>query len=245
LSSVISTPLLILLAVSLSIYFFVHSERLTDNVIILIATFVGGWAGGRAAFSEERMTREDKEHKARISAANRALFKISIFYDQFNNIRQYYIDADNARNDEFCAMHMNSPVPGIMQDITFDLDSISYFLDAEGECGMVLKELQVLEWLYKVLVTTVDLRAKAYEELMNCVSTTIMPERTPESIRQVFFREYLKLNELTTQFVSLVDEGTQKAIEVDKKMRDALQLQFGTDDFLKVNFETKQEETAS
>lgn len=239
----ISLPLLGLLLYEVSPTF---SDKFYEFVVTGIVTFVAAWAGGWAAFSSERKTREDAERKSRMSAANKALFAIATMDNVFQNLRQFYIDSDNVRNNPDRAFLMDSPQPGMMQVIHFDFDSINYFLDQDGdECSMALMELQVLDWHFQVVLTSVELRSKAFDDLHKATKSQPIANLTFDSIRTIYVTEYHKLAGLTDQLILQVDEGlavTKKAYGI---MLVALQLQFPGQRFLQIHFAQKPANTTN
>src|SRR2546427_2893059 len=135
-------------------------DKTIEQFSLIAGTFVAAWAGGWAAFSAERRTRDEMERKSRISAANKALFVVATMYNVFDNLRQFYIDKGNLRQDPNRALAIDSPQPGMMQVLHFDFDALNYFLDVDGATSsMALMELQLLDWHYQLLINTVELRA--------------------------------------------------------------------------------------
>ena len=61
---------------------------------LLVVTFLGAWAGGYAAFKAERKSRELDQRNSRLSAANKATFKIAQTYHVAENLRRFYIDRE-------------------------------------------------------------------------------------------------------------------------------------------------------
>jgi hypothetical protein len=212
------------------------SDKFYEFVITGIITLIAAWAGGWAAFKAERSTREDAARKTRISAANKALYTVSIMFSLFNNFRQSYIDKNpNLRKDECRALLMDSPQPGMMQAVHFDFDSISYFLDQDGDVPMVLVELQSLDWNFQMLLNTVEMRAQAMEELRILCNGSL----TILLVKQHYGMQLAKLNALTDTLIEMVDNGIDTTKRVDGMMRKALQLIFPSQSFLQINFSEK------
>ena len=181
---------------------YTHPDRQVDVAVAVFGTFLAAWAGGWAAFAAERRTHDDAERAARISAANRALFKIATMFNVFDNLRQFSIDHEGMRQRNDRAFMMDSPLAGMMQSLHFDFDSLSYFLDQNGElCSMVLIELQVLDWHHQNIVNTAVLRTEAHDDLRKAVFSKSIPNLTHESMQTVFRVEYSKLAALTDQFI--------------------------------------------
>lgn len=217
-----------------------YPEKSGDQIINILGTFVAAWAGGWAAFSAERMTRDDAERKSRISAANKALFTIATMFNVFENLRQFYIDADNLREDQYRALNMDSPQPGMMQALHFDFDSLNFFLDQEGDVSsMALMELQLLDWRNQLVINTVELRAKATDDLHKAIQTKPVANSTPDVIKTLYSAEYKKLAALTDQLIQEVDAGIDLTKKMDATMQTALQLQFPGQNFLQINFVEK------
>ncbi len=215
----------------------IFSDKFYEFAVTAIVTGIAAWAGGWAAFSSERKTREGAERKSRISAANKALFTIATMFNALDNLRQFYIDIDGLRQNPDRALLMDSPQPGMMQAIHFDFDSINYFLDQGGaECSMTLMELQVLDWHFQMVVNTVELRSKAVEDLHKAIEFQLP---TLESIKVTHDKEYHKLAALTEQMIEQVDEGIAITKRLNAMMQNALQLQFPGQDFLQINFVKK------
>jgi hypothetical protein len=222
----------------------IFSGKLYEFAGTAIVTGIAAWVGGWAAFSSERKTREDAERKSRISSANKALFTIATIDNVFKNLRQFYIDIDNHRENPDRAFLMDSPQTGMMQVIHFDFDSINYFLDEDGEeCSMALMELQVLDWHFQVVVNTIELRSKAFEDLHKAIKSNPIANITTQAIRTIYNAEYHRLAELTDQMIQQVDEGIIVTKKVYVMMLAALQLQFPGQSFLQIKFAEKSTNT--
>ena len=72
------------------------SEFAERHLELFLVTFLGAWAGGWAAFRAERSAQETDNRNAKWSAANKAVFQVSQAYEMLENLRRFYIDADNA-----------------------------------------------------------------------------------------------------------------------------------------------------
>jgi hypothetical protein len=161
-------------------------------------------------------------------------------FSTFENLRQFYIDKDKARDNPYKALFMDSPQQGMMQTIHFDFDSISYFLDQDGDiCSMTLMELQLLDWHYQLISNTAELRAKAFDELHKMFKETHLSIDDYETIKALYFTDYNKLDLLTDQFIELVDEGINITKLSYSQMQAALKEQFSNQAFLQINFEEK------
>ena len=215
-------------------------DKAVEQIGLIAATFVAAWAGGWAAFSAERNTRSEAERKARISAANKALFVIATMYNVFENLCRFYIDKGNLRNNPNRALMMDSPQPGMMEKLHFDFDELSYFLDAEGDVSsMALMELQVLDWHFQMLINTIELRAMAAEDLHKAIRAQPISNLTADSVPALYQMEYKKSLALTDQLIEFVDAGIKLTKEMNEKMKVALQQQFPGQGFLQINFAEK------
>ncbi|SDY67679.1 hypothetical protein SAMN04515617_11913 [Collimonas sp. OK242] len=219
---------------------YTHHDRYVDLIVTVFGTFVAAWAGGWAAFSAERKTRDEAERNIRISSANKALFTIATMFNVFDNLRQFFIDHEDIRQSEDRAFLMDSPQPGMMQSLHFDFDSLNYFLDQDGElCSMALVELRVLDWHHQALLNTVELRAVAHDDLRKAVLSKNIPNLTHESLQTIFRAEYAKLAALTDQFIRQVDEGIATTKKMDNQMQIALQSIFPGQSFVQIRFAQK------
>jgi hypothetical protein len=217
--------------------------RWSEQVPIMIATFVAAWAGGWAAFSAERRTRDKAERASQVSAANKALFTIATMYNIFDNLRRFFLEQGGLRESPHRALLVDSPQPGTMQLLRFDFDALNYFLEPDGDvCSMALMELQVLEWHYQLLVNTVELRAAAVDDLHKALRA-LRGATTLETAQSLASVEYSKADALTNQFIRLVDEGIQLTKAMDRTMQTALQYQFPGQDFVQINFATQPPQT--
>jgi len=152
-------------------------------------------------------------------------------------LRQFYIDVDGVRQNPQRALLMDSPQPGMMQTVHFDFDSINYFLDQDGDvCSMALMELQVLDWHFQVVVNTVELRSKAFDELHKQIQAHPVVNSTLDLIPTLYSAQYGRLATLTDHMIEQVDEGIASAKKMYTTMQTALQIMFPGQDFLKVNF---------
>ncbi len=217
-----------------------HPEKSTELLVMVLGTGLAAWAGGWSAFSAERRRREEEEHKSRISAANKALFAAFVMHEAFKNLREYSADANGVRDHPNRALLMNSPQPGMMQAVRFDFDSISYFLDANDDVSaQALLELQNLEWHYAIVLSTVDMRGRAFDELHQAMASHQINNLPLEAIKHTYALQYDRLAALTDQLIATVDDGVKLAQQVDQRLREALAQQFPGQDFLRVNFEPK------
>ena len=127
-------------------------ELLEKLVELFIVTFLAAWAGGWAAFSAERSAQEIDKRNARWSSANKAIFKLSQAYEMLENLRRFYIDVDNVRNDPDRALKMNSPQPGMMARIEFNFDELTFLLDQQGDAApSALQALMMFEWHMRIM----------------------------------------------------------------------------------------------
>jgi hypothetical protein len=216
---------------------YTHNEKSVDLIVSVVGTFIAAWAGGWAAFSAERKTREQAERNARLSNANKTLFTIATMFNVFDNLRRFFIDHERVRHSEYRAIQMDSPQPGMMQPLHFDYDSLNYFLDQDGElCSMALVELRVLDWSHLALLNTVELRAVAHDDLRKAVLSKNVPDLTLGMLPTLFSAEYRKLSALTDQFIKQVDEGIVATKRMEGQFQTALQKVFPGQSFLQVRF---------
>lgn len=212
-------------------------DKAVDLLGVTVATFVAAWAGGWAAFRAERETQDINRKNSRISAANKAIFKIATAYTVFENLRQHYIDFNAVRNDPDRALKMDSPQPGMLSEIKFNFDELSFFLDQPGNISSdVLMELMMFEWQYQVLFQTIEHRAKASEELHTAMQARPVANLEPDGIKTIYPVPYQKLDATTTQMIESVDAGLINAKEVNRKLQLALQQLFPEQSFLQINF---------
>jgi hypothetical protein len=195
-------------------------EHLNDKVpefaITAIATLIAAWAGGWAAFKAERDTQTMNRRNGQISAANRAIFKIAQVYTVFENLRQYTIEPYRTNSNR--ARSMDSPQPGMLPDITFNFDELSFMLDHPGEAPQALNELMLLEWKYRVLLITVEHRARAAEAHAR--------------------GDHLALNMLsglTDQMVTSVDDGLSDSKDTYRQILTTLAKLYPDQTFLRIS----------
>lgn len=214
-----------------------HPEKAPELIVTMIATGIAAYAGGWAAFGAERERRAEEEVKKRVSASNKAIFVAFMIYESLDNLRQYCIDKDGARTHKFRALMIDSPQAGMMQSVSFDFESLDFFLDANDEVSATtLMELQVLDWHFQMVRSTVEQRARAVEELHNVMVAQHNPNIAPENIPTVYGDHFKKLSALTDQLVKLVDDGLVLARKADGQLRAALAAQFPKQEFLRVNY---------
>ncbi len=214
-----------------------HLAKLTDLAGLFGVTFLAAWAGGWAAFSAERKTRDQKEWDARISATNRAIFKIAQIYEVYGNLREFFIRGSETRNDPDRALKMNSPQPGMLSAIKFNFDELSFLLDMPGSTDMsVVMDLMRLEWRYQVLTATVDLRARAADDLHRIMRQRPLANLQPGGAAMFYRQEYDKATALTDQLIDLVSDGLEHTKDVNQKFQSTLRLRFPGQSFLQINF---------
>ena len=189
-------------------------DLLAKNVETLVATSAAAWAGGWAAFRAERNTQEINKRNSRLSYANKAIFQISQAYEMMENLRRYYIVADNWRNDPDRALKMNSPQPGMMARIEFNFDELSFLLDQKGDAPAALQALMIFDWQLRVLHETIEQRARAREQLELVIQQIPALAKSAEAIRGVAHVPYAKLEAHTDQMIESVDSGLITAIAV-------------------------------
>lgn len=212
-------------------------DTLREVVILMVGTFVGGWAGGVAAFKAERETQELNRRAERIAAANKAIFTILMLYEVYENLRQHCIDTEAVRKAADRVLNIDSPQPGMMKDIEFHFDELDFLLELPEEVGAaVMRKLMFFQWQYGILVQTVEQRAKAFEDLYRARHANPVVNADESHIRHLFPAEYRKLEALTNQMIDLVNEGISEAKTIDSKLREVLQQQFPKHVFLKINF---------
>lgn len=132
---------------------------------------------------------------------------------------------------------MDSPQPGMLSEIKFNFDELSFFLDQPGDVSSsVLMELMMFEWQYQVLFQTVEHRAKASEELHAAMQANPVTNLELAGIKTIYPIPYQKLDATTTQMIESVDAGLASAKEVNRKLQVALQEQFPGQSFLQINF---------
>jgi hypothetical protein len=211
-------------------------DKAIDLLGVSIATGIAAFVGGWAAFRAERRTQDINRRNSRISAGNKAIFTIDTVYTIFKNLREHYIDANGVRGNPNRAIEMDSPQAGMLSDIKFNFDELSYFLDhPEDICSGALKGLAMFEWNYQVLVQTVEYRAEAMEELRLELQAKPVSNLPPESVEIVNPAAYQKLKATTDQFVKSVDEGLKDAEEIYLTFQKALRCQFPGQRFLQID----------
>lgn len=214
-----------------------HPDKAPELLVTMIATGIAAYVGGWAAFGAERERRAEEELKKRVSASNKAIFVAFTIYEALDNLRKYCIDKNGARTSKFRALTIDSPQAGMMQSVSFDFDSLNFFLDAEDDVSATtLMELQVLDWHFQMVRNTVELRARAAEELHNAMLAHYNENIAPETIQAVYGTHFKNLSTLTDQLVAMVDDGIVLAKKVDGRLRAALAHQFPNQDFLQVNY---------
>ena len=203
-------------------------------IIEMGTTFVAAGAGGWAAFSAERRTQEDNKRNVNISAANKAIFTISLVNATFKNL-ELYIKDFRSDKDKDRALEMDSPQPGMLSEIKFNFDELSFFLDQPGEVdASVLMDLMGCQWRYHELLETIEHRAKAREDLHKEMKQRPIGNLSQVGIAKAYPGEYRKLDATTTEMVEGVDAGLKSAKEIYQKLRMTLNLIFPEQDFLKV-----------
>jgi hypothetical protein len=201
----------------------------------LAATCIGAWAGGAAAFRTERTTREKAERTTHIAAANKAIFKLSVMFHFMENIRESYIDKDNMRRNPQRAVKMDSPQSGMVTPLHFNLDELAYLLDERGEKGgNALMKLTELDLRFHVALTTIELRAKAREDLEIAKQAHHVENATIYD--KIFSAEYGRLSAATEQLISGVDDGLAEAREAYADFCSALLEHFPRESFVEVRF---------
>ncbi len=214
-----------------------HPDKAPELLVTMIATGIAAYVGGWAAFGAERERRVEEELKKRVSASNKAIFVAFTIFESLDNLRRYCIDKDGARASQFRALEIDSPQAGMMQSVSFDFESLGFFLDADDKVSAItLMELQVLDWHYQMVRNTVELRARAAEELHGMMLAQHNANIAPENIQTVYSAHFQKLSALTDQLVTMVDEGIVLARKADGRLRAALALQFPDQEFLRVNY---------
>lgn len=214
-----------------------HPDKMQELLVTLIATGIAAFVGGWAAFGAERERRAEEELKKRVSASNKAIFVAFTIHESLDNLRQYCIDKNGARDSKYRALVIDSPQAGMMQFIGFDFDSLNFFLDADDKVSATtLMELQVLDWHYQMVRTTVELRAQAAEELHNLMLAQHSTNISLESIATIYGANFTKLSALTDQLVTMVDDGVILAKKADEQLRAALAHQYPKQEFLQVNY---------
>jgi len=218
-----------------------YSGKALEALSVLFTTLIGAWAGAAAAFYSERKAREGKETASRISAANKAVFAIAQMYMVLENLREFYIDKDNARRDPNRALKMDSPQPGMVKEIGFNFDELSFFLDQPGNSSaQILMELMLLEWKYQIVHQTVELRANAIGELrreMQARPLANINQIGVDGIRQFYNAPYMRVESLTDQFSTVVDDGIKTTRETNANLQKSLEGLFTGQGFLQINFQ--------
>jgi len=145
------------------VFFIDHiTDKAHEFAITAFATLIAAWAGGAAAFRAERNTRTIDRRNHQVSAANRAIFAINQMYTVYENLREHAINP--FRTDANRDLNMDSPQPGMLPQIKFNFDELSFFLDQPDDVSPnALNDLMLLEWKYQVLFQTVEHRARAAE----------------------------------------------------------------------------------
>jgi len=201
-------------------------------------TFLAAWAGGWAAFRAERKSRLDNERKGQISAANRAIFAIAQIYMVYGNLRDFFLPDAHLRQDPDRALKVNSPQPGMLSDIRFNFDELSFLLDMEGDHDVsALMELMLLEWRYRVLVVTTNSRATAVDDLHKTMAQRRLANLPPGGGAVFYAQEHAKATALTDQLTELIEDGLKYTKEVNAKLQTTLKRQFPNQSFLQVNFQ--------
>lgn len=214
-----------------------HPDKTSELLVTMIATGIAAYVGGWEAFGAERERRAEEDLKKRVSASNKAIFVAFTIHESLYNLRQYCIDKNGARTNKFRALMIDSPQASMMQRVSFDFDSLDFFMNADDEVSATtLMELQVLDWHFQMLRNTVELRARAMEELHNAMLAQHNTDIAPENIKAVYNSHFKKLSSLTDQFVTMVDDGIVLAKKADLRLRAALTLQFPNQDFLRVSY---------
>lgn len=213
-----------------------HPDKAPELITVALSTCLAAWVGGWAAFSAERIRREEEEKKTQISAGNKALFTVTTMYDAADNLRRFYVEAGNGRGHPARAIEMNSPLPGIMQPVHFDLESLTYLLDASGSVSaQALRELQDLDWAYSNMLGIINERAHAYMRLMTTLSQQAQTNLTElEAAKHRHPYLYSQLAKFTDQMIAEIDNCIAKARATEGNLRKALELQFPAEALLQV-----------
>ncbi|HVC49943.1 MAG TPA: hypothetical protein VND43_07275, partial [Burkholderiales bacterium] len=141
-----------------------------------------------------RKTKELNRRTEQVCAANKAIFNVAMIGNAFHNLDQQYIHKNGVFDNSNRALIMDSPSYGMMKNIEFNVDELSFFLDQSGEIGpMVLMELMIFEWLYQNLRQAVNLRAEAYEDLHVAIQTGGILDIDFEYIKAHYKPQYAKL----------------------------------------------------
>ncbi len=212
------------------------SALMTKVAPPLFAAFAGALAAYLFAVNREHAA-EERDH---ISAGNFAVFTLHHMYTVLSTIKSHYIDPTRADPDRW--LSMNTPAPGFVREISFDLEALNFFLDHPSERspgGQLLSDLLFLGEQFRTIIRMLDERGRLIgEEVIPALhKLTIPTSGTPaEAVRTVFPAYHHRLIRLTNDLVTRVDDLVLELEKIYPRLQSALKFLLPRGKFMTLNF---------
>jgi hypothetical protein len=212
------------------------SALLTKVIPPLAAAFAGALAAYLFALNKDRLAEENKQ----ISAGNFAVFKFHHMYTVLETIKVRYIDPTRADPNRW--LSMNTPAPGFVREISFDLERLGFFLDHPSEDnpgGQLLSDLLFLGEQFRTVIGILDERGRVIgEDVIPALRKITIPSPgTPAEALQTFFPAYHhRLVGLTDELVTRVDDLILELGKLYPRIQSTLKFLLPRGNFTTLNF---------
>lgn len=133
-------------------------EMLYALAIPALATLAAAFFGARYAFTLQNQRSEEESERAKVAAANRAIFSLSRKYNRLRNFHDQFIAPHEGNEAAFLTM---LPAVELMKDdILFDIDGISFLLETEHR--NLLGEVTISVAKYQTAIDAINLRSRLH-----------------------------------------------------------------------------------
>ncbi len=232
----------------LSYGFYEALDSVTDGYLRAFVTkaippLAASFAGAVAAYSFSVYKDRQATAKIQIAAGNTAIFTLHHMYTVLSTLRDRYINPH--RTDANRWLTMDTPAPGLMQNITFDVDSLVFFLNhpsKDSPAAQVLSDLLFLGEQFRMIVALIDRRGTTIgEEVLPALRAMTLPSpaNPPAAIATFQPNLHRRLVTLTDEIVSRVDSGITELDHMYPRLQSALRLLHPKGNFMELNFATR------
>ena len=220
-------------------------DKAIDQYLSALATKVipplfAAFAGALAAYLFAVNKDHAEDEREQIGAGNFAVFKVHHMYTVLSTIKSRYIDPTRSDPDRWFSM--NTPAPGFVREISFDLEPLSFFLDHPSDRnpgGQLLSDLLFLGEQFRTIVGMLDERGRLIgEEVIPALhKITIPTPGTPAVAVRTFFPAYHhRLVGLTDDLVTRVDELVLELEKLYPRLQSTLKFLLPRGKFITLNF---------
>ena len=209
------------LAPTTALMMWARSSITARELLSGLATLVASFAGASFAFLFARYQRRRDKIESDIAAGNRALFTLTVMYNELRQHQKEIIEPCRGKPDAWLNMHISKP---LKEDLSFEMKELSFLMPAKASTfqGLFLEEERFRTAAYLVEEHRRLLLLEAWPRLE--AAGVLLRENRPydEIVQIIGVSTVQQLNVVTAAIVKNFDEDVKSSLDTFNKLSAAL-----------------------